>query len=339
MLLRQRRLECGLTQAELAARAGVSRQLVAAVEAGRHAPAVGAALQLARALGTSVEELFAAPSGDIVAAVGELRPGTLIRIGRVGEQLVAAELPDHGVAGASWANSDGAVVDGQPIQFASASPAGVVVAGCDPALGIAEAILGGLGPRSLLAVSAPTGVAIDALRGGRVHAALVHGRQGALPELDLPVARWHFARWQVGVGISRRVTATTLEAVISQEVPVIQRESAASSQVAFERACDAVGARATAGGPLASGHLDGARSAAILGTAAVTTEAAAGAFDLGFIGLEEHAVEIWIDERWLGHPGVEALGGLLATAAFTERVARIGGYDLTGCGGQLSGSH
>jgi DNA-binding XRE family transcriptional regulator len=339
VILRQRRLECGLTQSELAARAGVSRQLVAAVEAGRHAPAVDAALRLARALGTSVEELFAVAGTDVVPAVGELRSGALIRIGRVGEQLVGAELPDHGVAGASWAKPDGSVVDGQPIQFANAAPAGVVIAGCEPALGIAEAMLAGLGGRSLLAVSAPTGVALEALRRGRVHAAVVHGVQGALPEPPVSVARWHFGRWQVGVAISGRVRATTLEAVVSQDIPVIQRDPAAASQVAFERACDAVGARATAGGLLASGHLDGARSAAILGSAAVTTEAAARAFDLGFIGLEEHTVEIWVDERWLGHAGIDALGELLASAAFTQRVAGFGAYDLAGCGGQLSASH
>src|ERR1039458_5311546 len=57
--LRERRLECGLTQTELAARAGVSRQLVAAVEADRNTPAADAAIGLAPALATSVEELFA----------------------------------------------------------------------------------------------------------------------------------------------------------------------------------------------------------------------------------------------------------------------------------------
>ena len=56
--LHEHRLARGLTQAELAARAGVSRQLVVAVETGVNRPAVDAALGLARALGTTVEELF-----------------------------------------------------------------------------------------------------------------------------------------------------------------------------------------------------------------------------------------------------------------------------------------
>ena len=72
--LRALRLQAGLTQGELAARAGVSRQLVAAVEAGRNVPAVDAAVALARALGTTVEELFGEPRGAAVTAALGGRP-------------------------------------------------------------------------------------------------------------------------------------------------------------------------------------------------------------------------------------------------------------------------
>ena len=164
-LLRKRRLECGLTQTELAARAGVSRQLVAAVEAGHNTPAVDAAIGLARALATSVEELFAVAAPEVVAALGgRLRDGVPLRVGRVAGQFVAAELADHGIAGASWAKPDGVLADGELRLFPAAAPAGFVLAGCDPAIGVAEAMLQGLGPNSLLAISAPTGTALRALR-------------------------------------------------------------------------------------------------------------------------------------------------------------------------------
>src|ERR1022692_5142694 len=159
-LLRERRLDSGLTQAELAARAGVSRQLVAAVEAGRHAPAVDAALGLARALGTSVEQLFGESPSAPVAVLGGVLPSDVpLRLGRVGEQLIAAELADHGVAGAGWAKPDAVFSAGRLRTLGGAVPAGVVIAGCDPALGIAERMLEGLGQRSLLAISAPTDTA------------------------------------------------------------------------------------------------------------------------------------------------------------------------------------
>jgi DNA-binding XRE family transcriptional regulator len=335
-VLRERRLQCGLTQTELATRAGVSRQLVAAVEAGHNTPAVDAALGLARALATTVEELFADTRSEIVAALGgRLRDGMPLRVARVADQLVAAELADHGVSGASWAKPDGVLAAGKLRLFPGATPAGIVLAGCDPALGVAEAMLSGLGPRSLLAISAPTGTALRALRRGGVHAAVVHGIPGELPEPPVPVIRWHLARWQVGLAIAPQVPGESLEAVLHGNAPVAQRDAAAASQQAFERASARAGITQPPPGPLATGHIDAARIAAIVNGAAVTTEAAARAFNLRFLALEDHSVEIWLAQRWLDHPGADALGELLASSAFTERVAHFAGYDLTGCGTRI----
>ncbi len=334
--LRERRRECGLTQAELAARAGVSRQLVAAVEAGRNTPAVDAALGLARALGTTVETLFVDQPREVVAALGgRLRDGAPLRLGRIGDAIVAAELADHGVAGAVWANPDGVLHTGKLRLFPGASPAGIVLAGCDPALGVAEAMLAGLGSRSLLAISASTGSALRGLERERTHAAVVHGLAHALPKPPIPVARWHLARWQVGLAVAPKLREQSFEAVLRSNVPVAQRDPGAASQQAFERARIAAGIDTLRPAPQAAGHIDAARIAATLNCAAVTTEAAAQTFDLRFIALEEHTVEVWINERWLEHPGINALGELLATTAFTERVAQFGGYDLTHCGTQV----
>ncbi len=341
--LRERRLECGLTQAELAARAGVSRQLVAAVEAGHNAPAVDAALGLARALATTVEALFSIGADAVVAALGTSLPdGAPLKVGRVGDQLVAAELADHGVAGAGWAKSDGTIRDGRLRLFAGADPAGLVLAGCDPALGVAEAMLEGLGPSRLLTLSAATGTGLAALGGGTIHGAVVHGPAGELPVPPAPVIRLHLARWQVGLGLAGRLRRRSLEALLAGKTPIAQRDAAAASQQALERALARVGVGVGVGavrplrGPLASGHIEAARIAATLDCAAVTTEAAARAFGLDFLPLEEHVVQIWLARRWRDHPGVEALGNLLAGAAFTERIAQFGGYDLAGCGSRVT---
>jgi DNA-binding XRE family transcriptional regulator/molybdate-binding protein len=326
-------LACGLTQGALAERAGVSRQLVAAVETGRHAPAVDAALGLARALGTSVEELFAAPGSEVVSALGgRLRDRAPVQVGRVGDQLVAAELPDHGIAGAGWAKPDGSSHRGRVELFPGAAPAGVVLAGCDPAFGVAERMLDGLGSRSLMAVSASTGAALHALGRGTVHVAVVHGVDSELPDPPVSVIRWHVARWQVGLGVARSVRGRSLEALLATGVPVVRRDDAAASQRAFDRALRAAGVDRTPPGPIAAGHLDAARIATTLGGAAVTTEAAARAFDLRFLPIEDHIVELWAAERWCENPGVDALVDLLTTSAFTARVAQYGGYDLTDCG-------
>ena len=56
--LREERARRNLTQAELATLVGVSRKTINTVENGVFIPSTVLALQLARALGTSVESLF-----------------------------------------------------------------------------------------------------------------------------------------------------------------------------------------------------------------------------------------------------------------------------------------
>ncbi len=56
--VRERRRARRITQAELAATVGVSRQTVVSVEKGDYAPSVYLALRIARALDGTVEELF-----------------------------------------------------------------------------------------------------------------------------------------------------------------------------------------------------------------------------------------------------------------------------------------
>ncbi len=257
-----------------------------------------------------------------------------MRVGRVGDQLVAAELPDHGAAGAAWARPDGRLEAGELRLFENAAPAGLVLAGCDPALGIAEGMLAGLGERSLLSLSAPTGVALRALGRGRIHAAVVHG-PGELPLPPLSLLRLHLARWQVGLAHPSAVTFTGLEGVLESGLPLVQREPAASSQQALERALHRCGHVPLPAGPLACGHIEAARTAAILGCAALTTESAAHAFEQRFIALEEHTVEVWVSQQWSAHPAVEALGEVLGSAAFADRVGQFGGYELAGCGSRI----
>ena len=72
--VRAARTALGMTQAELADAAGVTRQTVVAVEAGDYAPSVYLALAIAQRLGSSVEQLF----GEKSAAD---RPGLIDGVG------------------------------------------------------------------------------------------------------------------------------------------------------------------------------------------------------------------------------------------------------------------
>ena len=57
--VRRHRFRCGeMTQEQLAARVGVSRQTIITIEKGGYNPSVGLALRIARVFGVTVEEVF-----------------------------------------------------------------------------------------------------------------------------------------------------------------------------------------------------------------------------------------------------------------------------------------
>lgn len=61
--LREKRRGAGLTQSQLAAAVGVSRQTIANIEKGDYSPSVHLALDICQQLGTTVEDVFGASSG------------------------------------------------------------------------------------------------------------------------------------------------------------------------------------------------------------------------------------------------------------------------------------
>src|SRR4051794_38131783 len=89
--LRELRVSAGLSQAALADAAGISRQMVGAIEAGLHRPNVDAALALARVVGRPVEALFGAPAELPEPVLGEALPdGAPVLASRVGARVVYA---------------------------------------------------------------------------------------------------------------------------------------------------------------------------------------------------------------------------------------------------------
>lgn len=323
--LRDARRGAGLSQTTLAVRAGISRQAVGAIEAGVHRPGVDAAMALASAVGRSVEELFAAPATAPVPVFGPVGDGGGVLAARVGERLVYAQARDA-LAVEGWPRANAVMRDGRPEPLPGSDLDGLVLVGCDPALGLAAAMLPSSGPHRLVALSGSTATALGAMRDGRAHAAVVHGPARGLPAPPAGALRIHLARWRVGVASRARRPRP-----LAELARVVQREEGASSQKAFAAALAAEGAPLPPG-PVASGHLDVARRVAYGAPAGVTMEPAAIGMELAFAPLEDHVAEVWIDARAREHPGVGAIGELLRSQAFTGRLGLVGGYELDRCG-------
>lgn len=327
--VRRRRRAVGLTQDELAARAGVSRQSVGALESGQHLPRVDAALRLSRVLGTTVDDLLAAGTPRAVHVLGEaLRDGEPVRAAQVGDHTVVVPLTAT-VGGEAFAAPDAVVRDSRVEVLADAALDGFVVVGCDPALGILAALAPSRGGGNLLPVMASSAAALDALTTGRAHAAVVHGASPPTPVDGARVHRLSLATWRTGLAAPVGRGGDIAEALAGRGT-LIQRDPGASAQVAYERALTEVGVTAVPSGPRARGHLDAARRARELGVPAVTIEPVAEALGLSFHALETHRVEVWIASDAADHPGARQLGELLASARLGRHLAVLPGYELAG---------
>lgn len=330
--LRRLRESRGLSQTALAARAGVSRQLISAVESGRHLPRVDAALALAGALGVDVADLFS-PSLDPVDAVTGRPPvdGMTVRVSRVGERMVIAVA---GLGGAGWGVADG-VVDGGAVSIFGPTSPGLVVAGCEPGLEVLERLLREAGFGALAAPSSSR-AALTALEGGRLHAAVVHGPDGE--QLSVPaglrVERFHLARWRVGLAAPADAPRGWWRQALSGRREVIQREQGAGVQRAFEQAAGA--GPGGVPGPRVATHLEAARRAVVTGIPAVTIEPAARAVGAAFHELEVHRAELWVAEEWIRDRVVAEAMEVVAGRRFQERLRSVGGYDLAGSGSRAA---
>jgi transcriptional regulator with XRE-family HTH domain/molybdate-binding protein len=328
--LRRRRIAAGLSQMALARAAGLSRQLVSAVESGRHAPGVAAAMALAAALGTTVEDLFgAAPQDHRAALGGDVPDGAPVVGARVGDVLSFAPLPERGAGATSWRRADGVISEGRVRLFPDASAAGFLVAGCDPAIGLAASLTAASGVPRIVAVHGSSGGSLAALRAGRLHAAVVHGPGDAVGPARPREQRLRVARWEVGLALGAG-TRPDLDAIARGAVTVARRDPGAEAQRALDRALARHSDDPVVRGPLASGHIDAARRVAFGAVnAAVTMRPAAAIFALDFFPLEEHVVELVIDPRWSDHPGAARLADVLASRPFRERISLMDGYDLS----------
>jgi DNA-binding XRE family transcriptional regulator len=325
--VRALRRAAGLSQAALAAKAGVSRQAVGACEAGTHLPRVDAAVALARALDTTVEALLQPPPATPLHVLGAaLHDGQPVRAARVAHHTVC--VPLLGAAdGEIWSAPDGVVRGGALDLADDADMQAFVLAGCDPALGALHDLAPATGAGSLLPVAASSGAAKLALTVGRAHAAIVHDRDPTAPADDTRVHRLPLATWSTGIAAPPDAPAGHLVDALHGSTEVVQREAGAGAQQAFERAVERAGGRVPPG-PRAVGHLDAARRSLATGRPAVTIEPIARSLGLTFRPLETHRVEIWIDAAAADHPGARVLGELVSSARLRARLAAFAGYEV-----------
>ena len=273
--VRRARLARGLTQDELARRAGLSRQALGAIEAGVYQPGVGAALALARELGASVEALFGRAEGapelleadwapadaPVGASAGARRPAPAVApqtpravaLGRVGRRLVAlAQAPPAmrlAASGGVLRHAAARRAHIAPLRSAQEIDATLLVGGCDPAVTIlGEWMARHRAPAILAPIAQGSGRALAALVAARVHAAGVHlcDSRGGEDNLDAVrralgrrrASMINFARWELGLAVKpgNPLAMRVIGDLARPRLRIVNREPGSGARVVLDRA-------------------------------------------------------------------------------------------------------
>ncbi len=364
-LLARARIARGLTQVELAKRAGISRQALGAIESGVYQPSVTVALGLARALGESVEKLFggesAAARQDVnVSFTGNERgsaisPQPRVALGRVSGKLVAVEQPAAHLA----LTPSAGIVRHATRHRAKISTfmsqeeidSTLLIAGCDPAAAIlANWLARKRSPVCPVVVQCSSTRALAAVVEGRVHAAGVHLRDPKSGEYNLTQIKRslgrrraivvNFAGWELGLataaGNPRKIRSA---ADLGQPgLRIVNREAGSGARLALDEGLAEFGLHA---GQIVgyqrelAGHLEVAAAvAAGQADAGITIRVAAQVYGLGFIPIREERYDLVIPVQEFESVVVEAMLDALNAQRFAREIADFCLYD-TGKMGQV----
>jgi molybdate-binding protein/DNA-binding XRE family transcriptional regulator len=349
----------GISAIQLAATVGISRQTIYAMESGTYVPNTAVALRLARALNTTVEELFTladdVPEPDLRSEVGMLLPGSetphsgqAVQLCRVDKRLMAAA-----PSPVPWYfPATDAVIAEKPgpqgkarvriFQAEGNFTNRLLVAGCDPGISVLSrhAHAGGA---ELVLVHRNSSQALSLLKEGCVHVAGTHLRDESSGESNLPeidrlfpknsVAVISFAVWEEGIVTARGnpKNIRAFEDFIRKDVSIANREKGSGSRVLIDSNLKRLGidARKVRGyDRLASGHLAAAwqvQSGAA--DCCVATGAAARIFGLHFIPLVSERYDLVIRRQHLDLPRMQSMLDTLSRSSFRRELECLGGYD------------
>lgn len=316
----------GWSQGELARRIGVSRAGIGAIETGRAVPSVATALRLAQALGCSVESLFAEPPSRWVGAPASEGD----RVWLAADRALRAEPTAVGEIAHDARIEGGSLALRRPEARAT-----LVLAGCDPAVGLLVGALAERGVR-LIPLHRSSQAALRALAEG---VADVAGLHLAGPEGNAETVREalgpghvlaHLATWSEGVAVAGGAPRAVGSLV--RRATWIAREPGSGARACLEGLFREEG-REPRFRRVARDH----RSVAQLvrdgwGTAGVCVELVAREADLGFVAIRTESYDLCVPAHLTDDPRVRALLDALRDRSLRRLVADLAGYDPSGMG-------
>jgi putative molybdopterin biosynthesis protein len=352
-----------LSQRELARRAGLTRQAVNAIEAGRYAPNTSIAMRLARALGCRVEDLFhlyETPVEEPVRLAQGATPGTTrVAVAKIGGRLVAHPLTASRALVEGFVNADAVLISSQEPSVAHMMVSSdrlehtALLLGCDPSLG---ALCDHLARRSrdlrVTWLSASSRQALDCIARKEAHLAgshlrnpggveynVAHARQALGTEGGLVVA---FAAWEQGfvVAPGNPKGVHVVSDLARPDVRLVNREPGSGCRVSLDELLQSEGIpieSAPGYEDEVTSHLSVAR-AVMTGFAdvGVALRAAAEVCGLDFVPLSLVHFDLVVSRSALHHPAVAALLDLLQGRALREELSTLPGYEVSRTGNVIA---
>ena len=320
-------------------------------------PSVLTALSLADALECQVADLFQKPTVakplDVVLSDTVRSQKGPVRLAVVGERWIA--IPVAASESAGFGEADGQLVSRQgnlgavePLLAEAQLRHNLLVAGCDPALGIAR----DLWKRSNMEgayrwQNLSSTAAIGALARGEVHVAGVHFPDGeaerrAIASLGIEVSVFRFARWEQGWMLHRGnpLGFRSAEDLASSRVRFVNRVAGSGSRLLVDRLLEKAGvsvSQVPLYSSVASSHFDCA-AAIREGRAdvAMGLHAVAESYDLDFLPVQDVAFDLIIPQAFLSFAPVEKLLNLLQNRGFRKQLGGLPGYATIETGKQIS---
>ena len=349
------RLRRGLTQADLARAAQISRQALFQIEAGGALPRVDTALRIARILDRDVESLFGkGDESDIVVDSARWPEGTRVDLISLDGRWVAHPSDDPDRMGAGFSTSDGFLVRSGPglaVRTRTGKPAlsqNVFVAGCDPAIEmLAQAATHAVRQGRCVWIPCGNAGALQRLKRGEAQVAGIHfggesedANLAAIRKLGLhkSCTVLRFSNWEQGwmIGRTAKLKFEGIESLPGTRLRLVNREEGSGCRLELDtmvKKCGVSAGRIKGYDSVARNHAGCARQIAMgFGDVGLGCASMAQTFGLHFIPTTRVAFDLVIRRDQLDNPMVRAMCEILQSGKFLRELACVPGYETSASG-------